>query len=86
MEGNQRVEIALAGDGLVGGSQQDYQYTSAAEAPHPEQARQQQQPHPQKLKGVPQLKAGLDEAGDRHEGHIHQHLRHQPPGLDGEVP
>ena len=22
----------------------------------------------------------------RHEGHIHQHLRHQPPGLDGEVP
>ena len=85
VEGDQGIEVPFSDEGTGAGNKGQDTQNTADEAPPVKQPDEQQQGHAAQLHGVAHLVAVLGVVGDGHEGHIHQHLRHQPPGLHRKV-
>ena len=85
VEGDQGIEVPFSDEGTGTGDEGQNPQNTADESPPVKQPDEQQQDHAAQLHGVAHLIAVLGVVGDGHEGHIYQHLRHQPPGLHRKV-
>lgn len=85
IEGNQRIEIPLPHQGLGRSQKHHNAHDAQYKSPYIKGSRHQQQCHTQQLKRISHLIAGLGKARQGYEGHIHQYLRAQPPGLHRKI-
>ena len=85
VERTERIEIPLPHDWLRRREQHD-DHDAPEHQPDPVQRADKQQQHqPQQLEGVAELIARLGEVRNGDEGHVGQHLRHEPVRLHGKI-
>ena len=80
-EGNQGINVAFSGDGLIKDQGEEAEYGAQNESPQIEKCRYNQQKDAHEFQSIAQLIAGLGIVGHRDKGHVQHGFAVEPAGF-----